>query len=104
MNCELQLLIVLHVVVHKLILKLILPFWLAPWNGLGRFFFGFCLLKFFFGRDTKVAISVVESNELLGNFLVVLEKFSQLVSELLDCQLVANVFVDDVVVALVDTA
>ena len=104
MNCELQLLIVLNGIVHTLILKLTLPFWLAPWNGLGRFLFGFCLLKFLFGRDTKVAISVVESNELLGDFLVVLEKFSQLVSELLDRQLVANVFVDNVVVALVDTA
>lgn len=104
MNCELQLLIVLHGIVDTLILKLTLPFWLAPWNGLGKFLFGLCLIKFFFGRDTKVAVSVIESNELLGDFLVVLEKFSQLVPELLDRQLVANVFVDNVVVALVDTA
>jgi len=104
LNCELQLLIVLHGFVRRLFLKLTLPFWLAPWNGLGWFFLCFCLLKFFFGGDTKVAISVIESNELLGNFFVVLEKFSQLVSELLDRQLVVNVFVDNVVVALVDTA
>ena len=97
-------LLVLHGFVPILILKLVLSFWLAHWYGLDGFLFDFCLLKFFFGRDTKVSISVEESNELLGNFLVVLEKFSQLVSKLLHSQLVANVFVDDVVVALVNTA
>jgi len=35
---------------------------------------------------------------------VILEKLGQLVSELLNSQLVANVFVDDVVVALVNAA
>lgn len=104
LDCQLELLLVLWSFNHLFIRELSLPFWLAALNRLSRFFFSFGLLEFLFRRDTKVSITCEKCSKLWVNFVVVFKKFVKLASELLHCQFTPHVFVNYVMITLVDTS